>query len=99
MNFQDIYDIFYYDFPFWLQKAPNMDHFTVFNAKINFLLVKFFEKNSEFAVVQICATGFDLILWSTIPCTKSSQFFNGVWQGIKFSTIFVIRKIIFSNEL
>ena len=62
MNFQDIYNTFYHDFPFLLQKAPNMGHFTVFTAKMRFFLVKFFEKNSEFAVGEIWGAGFDLIL-------------------------------------
>ena len=62
MSFQDMYNTFYYDFTFWLYKPKNRGHFAVFAAKNKFLLVKKFFENSKFAVGQIWATGFDLIL-------------------------------------
>ena len=48
-----MYNTFYYDFTFWLWKPKNRGHFAVFAAKTKFLLIKKFEKNSEFAVGEI----------------------------------------------
>ena len=62
ISFQDMYNTFYYDFTFWLWKPKNRGHFAVFAAKTKFLLIKKYEKNSEFAVGEIWGWDFDLIL-------------------------------------
>ena len=62
MSFQDMYNTFYYDFTFWLWNPLNRGYFAVFAAKTKFLLIKKNFKNSKFAVGQIWATKFNLIL-------------------------------------
>ena len=62
MSFQNMYNTFYYGFTFGLWKTKNRGHFAVFAARAIFLLLKRNEKNSEFAVLQIIAAGFDFFL-------------------------------------
>ena len=54
-----MYNTFYWDFTFWLQKSQNRGHFAVFLQKSHFYLIKKNEKNSEFPVGQVWAKCFD----------------------------------------